>query len=123
MSTEQDSTTQSSQSTSEEGTADEKLVKILALGDTPIVITGGSVTLSYAHEDAGTGDQDGFDEDATLPDFPNNGKPKKKVKHRRNPTLRRILITDKDDPSFVYQEIDLEKLRIHRNCMIRVYYG
>ena len=125
MANEKKSTKQSSQSKTEESTAEAKRrdIKILTLGDTPIVITGGSVTLSYAQQAAGSGDEDGFDDDATIPEFPNNGKPKKKVRHRRNPTLERILITDKDDPSVIFQEINLENLRIHRNCMIRIYYG
>ena len=99
------------QSESEEST--EKRKKILVEGETPIVITGGSVHIEYADQ----GD-DGFDEDVSIPGF------KKKLRHRKNPgdkaKLTRVEVTTKAGK--VLMTIDLRNLDKHKDCKIKVYY-
>lgn len=106
------------QGTNPKGAA--KKVTAFAVGDTPIVVTGGSLRIVYADH---AGDNDKFDTDTTpLPD-PNPAKAKQKLVHRANPKLLRVDITDDRDATKVYQSVDLEELGINGRCSIRIYYG
>jgi hypothetical protein len=88
--------------------------EILVEGETPIVITGGSVNIEFADQ----GD-DGFEPDNPVPGF------KMKLKHKKNPQdkveLTRVQVTTK--AGAVLMEIDLRALDKHKNCKVKVFYN
>ncbi len=98
---------------------EKKVKKLFAPSDTPIVISGGSISLEYADKDD-DGSNDFFEPDGHIPNR------KKKFKHKKNMDdkahLTYLIIVDKDDESNVIMKIELEKLRIHKKCKIKIYY-
>ena len=83
-------------------------------GETPIVITGGSVNIEFADQ----GD-DGFEDDVSIPNF------KKKLKHKKNGAdkveLTRVVITTKSNVALM--TIDLGALAKTKDCKVKVFYN
>jgi hypothetical protein len=116
MANEQDSSSQKADASKAEESADvsetKMPVNIQLVGDTPIVITGGSVYLEYSDKP-----DDGFDAD-----FASGGK--KGVKHKKNSgdkvELSYVDITDGSDK--LMMRINLVQLGKHKDCKIKIYY-
>lgn len=81
-------------------------------GETPIVVTGGSLKIEYADKDP-----DGFEDDGSTAGT------KKKLRHKKRDDveLTRVLITTKTSNTPL-MEIKLRDLGKHHDCKIVIFY-